>query len=131
MAKNKVGRPQKRTPEQIQKIVEDFEQYIKENEDPTIVWFTANYPAIYSKTEDKKSYINKEYIRDHKEFSQLRKKAIEKQEQYLLNWATKNKLNASVSIFRLKQPQHWYTDKTETDLRVEWKLEWIKVTLDQ
>jgi hypothetical protein len=60
-------------------------------------------------------YINKDYISDHKEFSELRRRAIEKQEAYLQKWATKNTLNATMSVFRLKQPQHWFTDRIETN----------------
>lgn len=126
--KRKEGAPQKFTPEQIQKIVDDFKKYIAKNEDPTIVWFVAKYPAIYSETLQRESYINKDYISDHKEFSELRKKAIAKQEAYLLKWATENRLNASVSIFRLKQPQHWYRDRSEVEH--SWAIEGITITID-
>lgn len=104
---NQVGRPQMYTPEQIQEIVDDFTLYIEEHDDPTIVGFTSSY---------NKHSINKDYISDHKEFSELRKKAIEKQEAYLLSGATTNKLNPTVSIFRLKQPQHGYTDRTQQEI---------------
>lgn len=101
------GRPQKYTPEQIQEIVDDFSQYIENTEDPTIVGFSSAY-GKYS--------VNKDYISDHDEFAELRKKAIEKQEAYLLKGATQNKLNPTVSIFRLKQPQHGYKDRFEQDI---------------
>lgn len=101
------GRPQMYTPEQIEEIRKDFIEYIERTADPTIVNFTSNYTK-YS--------INKDYINNHDEFSELRKRAIEKQESYLLYGATNNRLNASVSIFRLKQPQHGYKDRTETDI---------------
>lgn len=113
MKKNKWWSPQILTPEQIQKIVEDFKDYIEEQEDPTIVKFTSSYPAIYSEYLKRDWYINKDYISDHNEFSELRKKAIEKQEAYLVDGATKNRLNSTVSVFRLKQPQHWYSDRME------------------
>lgn len=103
----KVGRPQMYTPEQIQEIVDDLAQYIETTDDPTIVGFTSTY---------KKYPVNKDYISDHNEFSELRKRAVEKQEAYLLEGVTKNKLNPTMGIFRLKQPQHGYRDKSETDI---------------
>ncbi len=112
--KNKVGRPKKLTTEQIEKIVEDFKKYIVDKVDPTIVGFTSSY-EILKDNKGKDFYVNKDYISDHDEFSELRKKAIEKQEAYLASGATKNELNATMSVFRLKQPQHGYTDKQEID----------------
>lgn len=112
---NKVWRPQHFTPEQIQKMVDDLKAYIEREIDPTIVWFTSSYPAVWSETLQRDAYINKDFISDHDEFSELRKKAIEKQESYLMKWATQNELNATMSVFRLKQPQHWFTDRFETD----------------
>ena len=95
------------TEEQRAEIVQDFIDYIDRTPDPTIVNFTSNY---------KKYSVNKDYISDHGEFSEHRRRAIEKQESYLLYGATNGKLNASVSIFRLKQPQHGYKDRTEQDI---------------
>lgn len=111
---NPVGRPQIYTPLQIVEIVQDFIDYIDRTPDPTIVNFTSTY---------KKYSINKDYISDHEEFSELRKRAIEKQESFLLYGATQNKLNASVAIFRLKQPQHGYKDKTEVDQNISGSLD--------
>ena len=108
-------RPQFFTQEQIQKIYNDLLDYILEEEDPTIVWFTSIYDPVFSESENRSIYINKDFISDHDEFSELRKKAIEKQENYLVKWVTKNQLNATMWVFRLKQPQHWYTDKVFTD----------------
>lgn len=105
--KHQGGRPQKYTPEQIQEIVDDLRDYIDNKEDPTIVGFTSSYTK-YS--------VNKDYIGQKEEFSELRKRAIEKQEAYLLEGVTKNKLNASMGIFRLKQPQHGYKDKVEQEV---------------
>lgn len=109
-----VGAPQKYSPKQIAEIVEDLDNYIKGNADPTIVGFTSGYTK-YS--------INKDYISDHQEFSELRKKAIEKQENYLLYGATLNKLNPTVSIFRLKQPQHGYTDRQDIKQEISGQLD--------
>lgn len=117
-------RPQHFTPEQIQEIYDDLLKYIEEEEDPTIVWFTSEYPAIYSESLWRESYINKNFIWDHEEFSELRKKAIEKQESYIVKWVTKNQLNATMWVFRLKQPQHWYTDKQEIDQKTTLNVVW-------
>lgn len=108
-------RPQYFTPEQIEKMVKDLKDYIEKEEDPTIVWFTSSYPPVYSDTEQRDVYLNKDFINNHEEFCELRKKAIEKQENYLLKWVTKNELNATMWVFRLKQPQHWFTDKMIND----------------
>ena len=110
--KNKGGRPQKLTPEQLQKIVDDFKAYILKEEDPTIVGFTCEYPILIDIYKEE-FYLNKDYISDHDEFSELRKRAIQKQENYMQKGAVKNELNSSMSIFRLKQPQHGFTDKSE------------------
>lgn len=101
------GRPQMYTPEQIEEIRGDLESYIETKTDPTIVGFTSSY-VRYS--------VNKDYISDHEEFSELRKRAIEKQEAYLLENATTNKANATVAIFRLKQPQHGFKDRVDSDI---------------
>lgn len=111
------GRPPYFTPEQIQKIADDLQAYIVNEEDPTIVWFTSSYAPVWSETEQRDVFINKDFINNHDEFCELRKKAIEKQENYLMKWATNNELNATMSVFRLKQPQHWFTDKQEIDQR--------------
>lgn len=107
------GRPQMYTPLQIEEIVQDLSDYIDRSPDPTIVGFTSSY---------KKYSVNKDYISDHEEFSELRKKAIEKQESYLLYGVTVNRLNATMGIFRLKQPQHGYTDKQQIDQNISGEL---------
>lgn len=95
------------TPEEIAEIVNDFEEYIDHTDDPIIVGFCAEY---------KKYRVNKDYISDHDEFTELRKSAIEKQEAYLVRNATRNKINPTVAIFRLKQPQHGYKDRVDSDI---------------
>lgn len=100
----KVGRPDKYSAEEIAEIVKDLEAYIESNEDPTIVGFTSTY---------KKYPVNKQYVTDREEFSDLVKRAIEKQESYLLRHSEEAPV---IRIFRLKQPQHGYRDKSETDI---------------
>ena len=109
-SKNPVGRPQMYTPQEIQTIVADLEKWIETQDDPTLVAFTSSYT---------KYRVNKDYISDHDEFSDLRKRSIEKQEAYLVKGATKNSLNPTMAIFRLKQPQHGYSDRSQLDARVE------------
>lgn len=103
---NPVGRPQMYAPEEIGLIATDLHNYILENDDPTIVGFTSSY---------NKFNVNKDYIHDHEEFSDLTKRAVEKQEQYLLKNGGSNKYNPTIAIFRLKQPQHGYTDRSQVD----------------
>jgi len=114
MARNKGGRPQTLTAKQIQNVKHDLEKYIDSNEDPTIVGFTSSYKKVKT-NKGKEFHINKDYINNHDEFCELRRRAIEKQEAYLVGGSTQNKLNPTVSIFRLKQPQHGYRDKQEVE----------------
>lgn len=99
-----VGRPQLYSPQQIEEIAQDLATYIDTTSDPTIVGFTSSYI---------KYRVNKDYISDHQEFSDLTKRAVEKQEAYLL---TKTDEAPVIRIFRLKQPQHGYKDRTDTDI---------------
>lgn len=105
---NSVGRPQNFTPEELEIIAKDFEEYIDTHDDPIVVGFTSTY---------KKYPVYREYITQHKEFSPLVKRCVEKQEAFLLNPSTKEV--PVIRIFRLKQPQHGYKDKTEQDIKFE------------
>lgn len=98
------GRPPKYTDLEIENIAIDLEQYINDKEDPTIVGFTSSY-LRYS--------VNKHYISERIEFTDLVKRAIDKQEAYLL---TNSGEAPVIRIFRLKQPQHGYRDKVDTDI---------------
>lgn len=113
-----MARPQTLTPEQIDDIRQEFAEYIETNDDPTIVGFVSSHPKI-ELNDGKEFYLNKDYMSDHDEFSELRKRAIEKQEDYLLKNATINKANPTIAIFRLKQPQHGYKDKFEQELTLK------------
>lgn len=104
VVKRKPGRPQKFSPEQLQTIYNDFSEYIEKTEDPTIVGFCSSY-------EIDNKYVHKDFISERKEYSVLVKKAIGKQEDYLLHQFK----NPTLAIFRLKQPQHGYTDKREVE----------------
>lgn len=107
------GRPPKLTPEQRQELYVAFKEYIQTTDDPTTVDFvTSNELAL-------EHLITRENLKDWDEFSPLQKIAIEKQEAYLLKNAGSGKYNATVGIFRLKQPQHGYTDRSQLDTAAE------------
>lgn len=112
--KNLVGRPQTLSPEQIEIIRSSYEFFIENNDDPIVARFTSTFPPFILDN-GKKFYINKDYISDHSEFSELRKRAIEKQEAFLCAGGTNNLLNSTLCIFRLKQPQHGYTDHSSVE----------------
>ena len=104
-----VGRPPKLTGLEREEVLQAFKAYLERTPDATIVGFCAFDPV------GAKYLITKDNIYDWDEFSELRRYAVQKQEAYLLMGATTGKLNATMAIFRLKQPQHGYTDKHEVD----------------
>lgn len=109
------GRPRKLTVAETQEVYEALEQYILDEDDPTIVGFCAwNETAIQYRINDSNLY-------DWPEFSGLIKWAIKKQEANLLKQGGAGKYNPTLAIFRLKQPQHGYTDKSQTDVTTNGK----------
>jgi hypothetical protein len=108
----KVGAPPKFNDEEIAEIYQDFSDYIKRTADPTVVGFTAYY---------EKHDIRRTYLTDRAEFSDLVKKAVEKQEAYVVAGAIQNKLNSTFAIFRLKQPQHGWRDQSQLETTGEVK----------
>lgn len=107
MTKHAGGRPPKLTREQRSEVWQALARYIELEDDPTIVGFCAYDETAHS------YLITKDNIHDWAEFSELRKLAIQKQEAYLLRKGTKGSLSTTMAIFRLKQPQHGYTDRQE------------------
>lgn len=103
------GRPPKLTPEQKQEVCQALSDYITNTPDPTIVGFVATDPTAlkYDVTDDN--------INDWEEFTRLRKRAVKKQEWYLLEAGGRGRYNPTMAIFRLKQPVHGYTDKQLID----------------
>src|SRR5258708_5629518 len=93
-----MGRPPKYTALEKQEIAQDLQKYIDTTEDPTIAKFISTY---------KDHPVNQEYVSAN--FSELVKFAIKKQEAFLIGQFDK----PTMAIFRLKQPQHGYTDKQE------------------
>lgn len=103
------GRPKKLTAKQQAEVLKAFEDYIKRSYDPTVVGF-CSYDPVALQYE-----INDSNLYDWDEFSGLIKRAIKKQEAYLVEGGTRNQLNVTMAIFRLKQPQHGYTDQKHVD----------------
>jgi hypothetical protein len=105
-----VGRPPKLTDEQRVEVYEALEEFIRVTDDPTIPWFVS-YDDVAMKYN-----VTRDNLNDWDEFSTLIKKAVIKQEAFILKNAGNNKYNPTIGIFRLKQPQHGYSDRTQTDL---------------
>lgn len=101
LPKRKPGRPQKFTKDELMGIYNGLNEYIEKADDPTLAGFIATQPPG----------LNKQFLSSHKEFSDLVQKAIQKQEAFLLSQYK----NPAMAIFRLKQPQHGYTDKREVE----------------
>ena len=107
---NDGGRPPKLTKAQRKEVYDALEAYIARTPDPTIVGFVSwdSIPLKYDVTDDN--------INDWEEFTRLRKRAVRKQEAYLLQAAGTGRFNPTFAIFRLKQPVHGYKDRVEQDI---------------
>lgn len=105
-----IGRPPKLNKLEREEVLQAFKLYIERTPDPTVVGFCAFDPVGY------KYLITRDNINDWDEFSTLRNYAIQKQEAYLLIAAGTGKYNPTMGIFRLKQPQHGYKDRVDTDI---------------
>lgn len=120
----KIGRPRKYD---INDVIEKFEEYIKKEEEPLVQEFALNYgisrPRLY------------ELAEENKELSDTIKKAIEKQEVFLLKGATRGQLNPTFCIFRLKQPCFGYNDKQEIEhngkLKTESKVDLSGLSIEE
>jgi hypothetical protein len=110
VAKHAGGRPPKLTPEERAEVLQAFRLYIERTPDPTLVGFVAFDPVPI------KYMVTRDNIKDWDEFSPLQKIAIEKQEAFLLQAGGTGRYNTTLAIFRLKQPQHGYTDKVDADI---------------
>ena len=97
-----MGRPYKYD---VKDIIASLEQYTENTEQPLIKEFCLQYNIPYETLND--------YANEFKELSLSVKKAIDKQEVYMIKMASQNKLNPGFCIFRLKQPSFGYTDKQE------------------
>lgn len=107
---NAVGRPRKLTEEQQMEVYKALEDYIERTLDPTIVGFISWDPI------PKQYDVDDDNINSWPEFLRLRRRAVKKQEAYLLEAGGTGKFNPTMAIFRLKQPVHGYTDKSQQDI---------------
>jgi hypothetical protein len=95
-------KPAKYDPEDIYiKLTE----YISQNEDPLVQEFCVNYGISTTRFY--------EIASTHDGIKDSIKKAMDKQEAYIVRNAAAKKISEAFSIFRLKQPQHGWTDKQE------------------
>ena len=115
IAKHAGGRPPKLTPLERAEVYEALRLYIERTPDPTVVGFCAWDPVGI------KYRMSKTNMYDWEEFSPLIKQSIAKQEAFLLQAAGQGRYNATLAIFRLKQPQHGYRDRIDTDITSDGK----------
>jgi hypothetical protein len=104
------GRPPKLTPDQRKEVYDALVMYIARTPDPTIVGFVSWDPVPISYD------VSDDNINDWEEFSRLRKRAVKKQEAFLLQAGGTGKFHPTMAIFRLKQPVHGYKDRFEQDV---------------
>lgn len=104
------GRPPKVTKDVKRQILEAFKHFIKTTEDPNIPEFCTSVDICLDYE------ILPTNIWNWQEFKSLRKAATAKQEAYLLKTAGIGKYNATLAIFRLKQPLHGYKDRVDSDI---------------
>jgi hypothetical protein len=100
-----LGRPRIYDPEVL---ADKLDAYIEDTPEPLIQEFCLN------------ENINKDTLyrleKENKHLSDSMKKAIQKQEIYLVRNGSTGKVNPVFAIFRLKQPTFGYTDKADITL---------------
>lgn len=95
------GRPRKYNKQEVQELIQKFEEYIKKTTVPIISEFAY------------KNNILRESLYDYPEFSTVLKKAIDKKTANLEIGALGNKINTAMAIFSLKQLG--WSDKREIE----------------
>lgn len=89
-------------------IITALNEYIENTENPEMIEFAHNYgmsrSRLYAIADE--NQLLKDTI----------KKAIEKQELFMIRGASLRKLDPTFCIFRLKQPTFGYKDKTEQEI---------------
>jgi hypothetical protein len=104
-----MARPRKFDKEQVTEIKVAFEKYIADTEDPTVEGFLSYDPTAL------KLWVTKYNMDNYKEFSKLLERAIIKERAYLLSKGMKGQ-GTAMSIFRLKQKTHGFSDRFEQDI---------------
>lgn len=109
----KRGRPNKYDPLEIAKKLDD---YIDSNKNPIIAKFCIEpgnpcKDTVY------------ELAKTCEELSYSIKRAVDKQEAYVEEGAMNGTVNPTFAIFKLKQPQHGWTDKQQIDSNISGALE--------
>lgn len=102
------GRPPKYD---VNDIIDKLKEFILAEDEPLIQAFILSYgisPRHFYELAEK-----------NEELSQTIKKAITKQEYYLIKGAESGRINPTFAIFRLKQKQFGWTDKQEIESRNE------------
>lgn len=104
-------RRRKFTDDQYQEVVAAFENYILDTEDPFIAGFIAYDPTALEYHVRDDDFSAKAYP-DLADLAQL---AFKKQEAYMLKKGM-NGQSTAMSIFRLKQRYHGYSDKFDQNI---------------
>lgn len=104
-----MARPRKFDKDQVTEIKTALEKYVADTEDPTIEGFLS-YDATALRL-----WVTKGNIETYKEFAKLVERAIVKERAYLLSKGMKGQ-GTAMSIFRLKQKAHGFSDRFEQDI---------------
>jgi hypothetical protein len=102
------GRPKKYDPIDIAKRLDN---YIKEEDNPILPGF-----CIQQGNPCKDTLY--ELAKNCTELSDSIKRAVDKQEAFYEKGAANGEVNPTFAIFKLKQPQHGWTDKQQIDTNV-------------
>lgn len=95
--------------DQVTEMTAAFDEYIKREEDPTIAGFLSTDDTAL------RLWLTYQNMQDYKRFTPYMERAYKKQEAYILKQGQNGK-GVPMAIFRLKQPWHGYTDRTEQDI---------------
>ena len=99
-----MGRPKKYD---VNDVIDKLNKYIDITDEPMIIEFCLNYGI---------SRTHLYELRDiNEDLANTIKKAISKEEMFLVKNAEKQKINPVFAMFRLKQPTFGYKDKTEVE----------------
>ena len=93
-------------------VCKALDVYIDSNEEPLIQEFCLQYDI----SKDQLYVISQRDEEDSKRLADSMKKAIAKQEVFLVKNATRRTIDPVFSMFRLKQPCHGYTDRHEVTI---------------